>query len=97
MNNHAEVDAEVESKEGRSEEEIQWAYDVLMAVKQGMDKASINSEKMDKFTLEFIAKMPHIFEALLTLTPPEHGGVILEVFRSATRYGRTWMKKKYTK
>ncbi len=77
-----------------SEADLQYAYGVFDAVKRAMDHAALNPEKQEQFELEFINKMPQIFEALMLLLPMEHRGLIYELFLSTGRYARTWMKTK---
>jgi len=77
-----------------SEADLQYAYGVFDAVKRAMDHTALNPEKIEQFELEFINKMPNIFEALLLLLPTEHRGIIYEIFLSTGRYARTWMKLK---
>ena len=82
------------SQEQTSEADIQYAYGVFDAVKRGMDHAALNPDKQEQFVLEFINKLPEIFEALMLLLPMEHRGLVYELFLSTGRYARTWMKTK---
>jgi len=82
------------SQEQISETDIQYAYGVFDAVKNAMDHVALNPDKLEQFELEFIQKMPDMFEALMLLLPTEHRGLIYEIFLSTGRYARTWMKLK---
>jgi len=76
-----------------TEDDILYAYQVLDAFKQALDHVAVNPDKMEQLQLEFIKKMPNLFEALMILMPLEHRGIIFEMFQSTGRLSRSWMKK----
>lgn len=82
------------SQEQISETDLQYAYGVFDAIKRAMDHVALNPDKLEQFELEFISKMPNMFEALMLLLPTEHRGLIYEIFLSTGRFARTWMKMK---
>ena len=77
-----------------TEEDIGYAYAVIDALSKAMEHVAINPERIEQLELEFLKKMPELFEALMILLPVEHRGIIYELFQSTGRYARTWMKLK---
>jgi len=76
-----------------TDEDIEYAYKVIDALTQGLDHVATNPEKTEQLELEFVNKMPDLFEALMILLPVEHRGLIFELFKSTGRYARTWIKQ----
>lgn len=74
--------------------DLQYAYGVIDAITVALDHVALNPDKIEQFELEFIQKMPDIFEALMLLLPMEHRGLIYELFLSTGRYTRAWIKIK---
>jgi len=80
-----------------TDEHIEYAYHVIDALAQGLDHAATNPEEIEQLETEIINKMPDILEALMILFPPEHRGIIYDLFNSTVRYTRTWIKQKIMK
>jgi len=78
-------------------EHIEYAYQVIDALAQGLDYAATNPEEIERLETEMINKMPDLFEALMILFPPEHRGIIFELFKAIGRYTRTWIHQKIKK
>jgi len=66
-----------------SEKEINWSYEVMSVLKEGLDKVAAKPECMALFVMEFMRDLPDVLDAFVNLVEEEHRGVVVEVVRSA--------------
>ena len=81
--------------------EEDWAYQVFDSFVEAFNRvASSKPEETDRLMnqlkIEFLKKMPDLFEALMILTKPEHRPVIYEFFKSFVAVIKRWSQSKKT-
>jgi hypothetical protein len=82
--------------ENLKSQRIDYAYAVIDAVVEGMDKVAANPEMAEAFVVDMLRKMPEIIDALMALTPDEHKEVIGKLVRASSRMVGEWIKAKRT-
>ena len=66
------------------EQQVDYAYQVTQALIEAIDKTAAKPEKLNQLKKELIENLPEIFEAVMTVTQPEHRHLIYELFKSIT-------------
>ncbi len=66
------------------EQQVDYAYQVIQALIEGIDKTAAKPEKLEQLKKELVENLPEIFEAVMTITQPEHRHLIYELFKSIT-------------
>lgn len=79
------------SQEQVSKVDVDYAYGVLDALKQAFDKAATKPELGQALMVEMIQKLPEIFDALMTVTKPEHRPAVYELVKAAGRMMKGWL------
>lgn len=74
-----------------SKEDIDYAYGVLDALRQAFDAAAVKPELGQALMVEMIKKLPEIFDALMTVTEPEHRPQVYELVKAAGRMMKGWL------
>jgi hypothetical protein len=80
--------------ENLKSQEVDYAYAVIDAVVEGMDKVAANPELAESFVVDMLKKMPEIIDALMALTPDEHKEIIGKLVRASSRMVGEWLKAK---
>jgi len=75
-----------------TQREIDWAYAVLEALKEGLDKVAVNPALNRRFTFEFLVNLPDIFEAFIVLVKDEHREMVGSVVSSAVAVVRAGVR-----
>ena len=67
------------------EQDIDQSYAVIEWLTLMMKKVADKPKMLGKFLFEYNKKLPEIADAIMTLTPPEHRGVIAELLKATAR------------
>jgi len=76
-----------------TEADVDWAYGVLSAAKEAIDKATGDEEATRQLMKEVVEEMPNILEAMVILVEEEHRGLVGGLITSTVRWVRTWQTK----
>jgi len=68
-----------------SQAEIDWAYEVLTALKEGLDRVAAEPRLKGRFVVEVVEYLPDILDAFVCLVKEEHRGLVLDVIGAATK------------
>jgi len=82
----------VENQKKSQSEEIDYAYAVIDAIAESMDKVATQPELTLRFGGELLQKMPQLIDALMVITIPEHRQAIKKLLGSSSRMVASWLK-----
>ena len=71
---------------------IDYAYGVINAITESMDKVSANQVNTRAFLFSIQQKYPEIFDALMAVTVPEHREIVGKVIQACARMTALWLK-----
>ena len=66
-----------------AELDIDQSYAVLEWMTLSMKKVASNPNLLGKFLFDYIKQLPEIIDAVMTLTPQEHRGVVAELLKAS--------------
>ena len=79
------------------EQDIDQSYEVIQWLTASMLKVSSNPKMLGKFLYGYSQKLPDIVDAVMTIVPPEHRGVVAELLRASGKMSTEvllWQTKK---
>jgi hypothetical protein len=74
------------------ENETDYAYGVIDAIVEGMDKVTANPALAQGFVFELLKKMPELVDALMIVTKTEHRLKMAELVKASARMAAEWVK-----
>jgi len=80
------------SNQKSQESDIDYAYKVIDAVTEAMDRVAAKPELAQAFMFDLLKKMPELVDALMGITMPEHRQKMAELVRSSARMLAIWAK-----
>ena len=80
------------SNQKSQESDIDYAYQVIDAVSEAMDRVEANPGLAQVFIVDLLTKMPELVDALIAITLPEHRQKMAEIVRSSSRMLASWIK-----
>ena len=80
------------SEQKSQESDIDYAYKVIDAVTEAMDRVAAKPELAQAFMFDLLKKMPELVDALMGITMPEHRQKMAELVRSSARMLAIWAK-----
>jgi len=81
------------SEQKVNESEVDYAYAVLDAIVEAMDKVAAKPELGQLFMIDLLRKMPKFADALMIITPNEHRLKMAELVKASARMCGAWLKK----
>lgn len=75
------------------ESEIDYAYGVIDAVVEAMDRVAVKPEYAELFVVDMLRKMPEMVDALMVMTKVEHRPKMAELVKASSRMACAWLKK----
>jgi hypothetical protein len=76
-----------------TEKQIDYAYEVLSAVKVAMDQAIVKPELRMQLAFEVLKKAPDIFDSFMAIVQPEHRPLVYEITKTAMKLVKEWQPK----
>lgn len=80
------------SEQKGQESSVDYAYKVIDAVVEAMDRVEANPELASAFIVDMLKKMPELVDALVVITMPEHRQKMADLVRSSSRMMVKWVK-----
>jgi len=80
------------SEQKSQESDIDYAYKVIDAVTEAMDRVAAKPELAQVFIVDLLTKMPELVDALMGITMLEHRQKMAELVRSSSRMLAIWAK-----
>ena len=68
-----------------TEQEVDYSYSIIEWLTTTMNKVAANPKMFGKFLYEYNKKIEEIIDAVMTLTPAEHHGVVGELLKATGR------------
>lgn len=76
-----------------TESRVEYAYAVIEAMAEAMDKVAVKPELTEHFIVDFLRKMPELVDAVMIMTIPEHRQQIAKLLKSSSRMTAEWVMK----
>jgi len=80
------------SNQKSQESDIDYAYRVIDAVAEAMDRVEVNPELASVFIVDLLKTMPELVDALMGITMPEHRQKMAVLVGSSSRMLASWAK-----
>ena len=80
------------SNQKSQESDIDYAYRVIDAVAEAMDRVEVNPELASVFIVDLLKTMPELVDALMGITIPEHRQKMAVLVGSSARMLASWAK-----
>jgi hypothetical protein len=80
------------SEQKSQENDIDYAYKVIDAITEAMDRVTAKPELAQAFIIDLLTKIPELADALMGITLPEHRQKMAELVRSSARMIANWVK-----
>jgi len=84
--------AEKEQSSKPEEVTVDYAYGVLSALIESMDRVCAKPEITRAFLFSIQQKYPEILDAVMAVTAPEHREIVAQVIKASSRVTATWLK-----
>lgn len=75
------------------EVEIDYAYGVIDAVVEAMDKVAAKPELAEMFVVDMLKKMPDLIDAIMIITREEHRPKMGELMKASSRMVASWVSQ----
>jgi len=80
------------SNQKSQESDIDYAYRVIDAVAEAMDRVEVNPELASVFIIDLLKAMPELVDALMGITMSEHRQKMAVLVGSSARMLASWVK-----